>query len=366
MSNQPGGVQQVVAFGQEHLLPFGKAFADKFQEENVPVLSSSLAYFTVFSLFPLLLIIISITSALIGSPDAPLRQSLELVGAQQGIETDGEALDAESQITQFLSDNVSPQVASQITSALDNLYEARGEASLIGIVTLLFAASGVFASLDAAFQRIWDTKAYKEQHLDDQPGPVQAIINAVTRRVIAIGLVFFSAVVLLLSMVATIALGVLRTLVESGVEWLPPEVSALVTNDSLWWFLSQLVSFGLLLLIFLALFRLLPEIPLRWRDVLPGAAVSSLLFVLFLNLSSLLIGGGNYSSYGAVGTVMTLLLWVFFSSMALYAGVVFSAVYTRTYGSLRPAAESPTVEAEEETDRPSSVEPRGERESSSA
>lgn len=322
----------VVAFVTGHLMPFGQTFMKEFQEDNVPILSSSLAYFSLFSLFPLLLVIISVSSFFVGSPDSPLRASLRTVSGGELSEENAAQLDANQQIIDFLNNYISEDVASQIEGVLAGLYESRGQATLIGIVTLFFSASGVFASLDRSFQIIWD--------LDEQEKPQQGIantvLNLVLRRAIAFGLVLAAAALLLISMVAGIAINIVRSFIEQGVTWVPVEMDELPGGDMLWNGVYLGTTFLLLTLMFMLLFRFLPEVKIKWSDVLPGAVLTGVLFVLFLNLSSYLVGSNNFQAYGAVGSMMTVLLWIFFSSMALFAGVEFTQVYTMMYGSLRP------------------------------
>ncbi len=308
------------------VLPLIQNVVSEFQEDNVPVLSSSLAYFALFSIFPLLLVILSLVGIFLGSSDSVLMRSLDTVGAEGVLAEQTEQVAVEDQLFEFLRTSVSPEVAQQIEATLANLNKNGVGAGLIGFLVLLWSASNIFGQLDRAFQVIWD--------IEDQPksssGVVGSVLTVVKKRVFAFGLVIFSALVMLISMLSGVVLNVVRSLVENN---LIPDIPG---SDFVWQLAQFGISFGLLFIVVLMLFKYLPDARVTFGDVWIGALITSVLFTLLINLSSSFIGGGSFEAYGVVGSLMVMLLWIFLTSMLLFLGAEFTQVYATMYGSHRP------------------------------
>lgn len=306
------------------VLPFLQSLGRKWQSDNVAVLATSMAYYALFSLFPLLLIIFSIIGLLLGAEDSVVRQSLGMVGGEGVSEQLPQADQAQRQLLDLLRTSLSPTAAAQIESTLTQLNERGTGAGLIGFFTLLLTASGVFAALDGAFQVIWGTRGQQEPNT----GIVGTARKMVLKKLLAFALVLSCALLLLISMLSGVAIGVVQALV--------PEVPG---SALLWRGIQMAVSIGLLAGAFMLLFKYLPDVPVTWRDVWLGGVLTAILFTIFVNISSFYISRSNFEAYGAIGTVMALLVWIFLSCQVLFLGAEFTQVYATMFGSYREAGE---------------------------
>jgi membrane protein len=322
----PEPLNRIVAFFKDHVLPLGKETFSQFQEDNVMVLSSSIAYYALFSLFPLLLVILSLVGYLIGDEDSVARQALSTVAGEQAAEATAGEFDANEELFAFLEESLSPEVAAQIDETLRQLGESRAGAGIIGFLLLALTASRVFGELDKAFQIIWNLK---DQEKPDS-GIVGTIRTAALKKLLAFGLVLSCAVLLMIFLLAGVIIDLLRTFVPD-----------LPGSELLWQIIYIAISLGLLTLAFMLLFKFLPDTQIGWGDVWPGALLTSLLFILLLEFSSSYIGRGNYEAYGVVGSIMALLVWIFLSSTVLFLGAEFTQVYAHRYGSFRTPPQPP-------------------------
>lgn len=259
-------------------------------EHKAPRLAAALAYYMVFSLAPLLIIAIAIAGAIFGK-DA-----------------------ARGEIVTQISGFVGQDAASVIEKAISNASQPdlSNIASLISVAVLLFGASGVFAQLQDALNTIWGV----------QPRPGRVVRQFISKRILSfamvVGLGFFVILSLILS--ATIsALSQLELL--PGFPWL-------------WKFLSLAVSFGLVTLFFALVFKFLPDAKIAWSDVGMGAIMTSILFAIGRSLLGWYLGQTSFAStYGAAGSLIVLLAWVYYSAQILFLGAEFTEVYARKYGS---------------------------------
>lgn len=291
----------------------------QWQEDNAGMLAAAMAYYALFSLFPLLLIILSVVGFVLGSEDSPVRQSLRLVAGEQVSQQAGQ-VDANEQILRVLRESVSEQAAAQIEEILGRLNERRGQAGLIGFVTLLLAASGVFGALDNAFQIIWNTKDEKK----DAPasGIMGTARSFVLKKLLAFALVGGCALLLLVSLLSGVVITALSTY-----------TTALPGSGFFWQVVQFAVSLAILALVFMLLFKYLPDTPVAWRDVWLGAVLTAILFTILMQVSSRYIARTDYQAYGAVGGIMALLVWIFFSCQLLFLGGEFTQVYAAMFGS---------------------------------
>ncbi|MDJ0636934.1 MAG: YihY/virulence factor BrkB family protein [Xenococcaceae cyanobacterium MO_188.B29] len=279
--------------------PFFKLLKEAFrqwQADKASLLAAALAYYTVFSITPLLVIAIAIAGAVFGQENARgaiLEQINELVGNQgaQAIET-------------ALANANQPQLSSL--------------ASTISVVVLLIGASGVFAQLQEALNTVWNVKAK----------PNGGIWQLIRKRLLSFGMVLAIGFLLLVSLILSAIL--------SGIGNL--EINLLPGFDPLWHWLNVAISFGFITLLFALIYKYLPDVKIRWKDVWVGAIMTALLFTLGKSLIGLYLGRGSLgSAYGAAGSLIVFLAWVFYSAQILLFGAELTQVYARKYGrQIRP------------------------------
>lgn len=271
----------------------------EWSEDKASRLAAALSYYTVFSLPPLLLLAITIVGWFVGSRGE----------SEQEIQ---------QQISQLTS---SPAVSDAISQIVNNASQDQGGtliASIVSIVTLLLGASGVFIQLQDAMNTIWGV----------EPDPDQGIMGAVKKRVTGFSAVFAVGFLLLVGLFISTALSALGGIVTD-----------LLPGSEL---VAQIVNFIIQLLIiaglFALLFKYIPDVEIQWSDVLIGAFVTSLLFNLGrLGLSLYLSNNSTASAYGAAGSLILLLLWVYYSAQIFFLGAEFTQVYANRYGShIRP------------------------------
>jgi membrane protein len=272
-------------------------------------LGAALAYYAIFSLAPLLLIVIAVAGLVWG------RQAVQgqLVSQLQGLvgEQGGQAI-------QTMIANASKPGSGVI-------------ATIVGVVTILFGATGVFVQLQTSLDRIWDV----------QPKPGSGVWGFVRTRILSFGMVLGIGFLLLISMVVTTAV----TAISAWALGLMPGAKVLVEA------LTFVISFGLITLLFAMIFKVLPDVKIAWRDVWIGAAATALLFTLGKFLIGLYLAKSSVaSSYGAAGSLVIVLLWIYYSSQLLFLGAEFTQVYASHYGSnIRPSKHAvPVVQRKEE------------------
>jgi membrane protein len=242
-----------------------------FLDDDAMELAAGLAFYTALSLGPLVLIVIKIAGLLDpNAQDHVVEQITGLVGSQGG-----------------------EAVAAVIDSAERN--PTTGTlAAILGVATLAFSATGVFAQLQAALNRIWDVR----------PKPGGAIWAWLRKRVLSLGMVLSIAFLLVVSLV-----------ISAG-------ISAVFSQDTLLWnavnFVASLALFSFL---FALMFRYLPDARIAWHDVVFGAVVTALLFAVGKQAIGLYLGRSAVASaYGAAGSLVVLLLWVYYSGIVFFLG----------------------------------------------
>jgi membrane protein len=256
----------------------------EFYEDDALTLAAALAFYTALALAPLVLIVIKIAGLI--DPDAQSHIIDQIAGI-----TGSHAADAVEGVVE----------AAQRDQASGTL------AALFGLATLAFSATSVFAQLQASLNRIWDV----------QTRPGQTLTVALRKRLLSFGMVLTIAFLLLVSLVVSAAL------------------SALFTRDTLLWnMLNTVASFALFTALFAMMFRVLPDVEIQWRDAWRGAAVTSALFSVGKFGIGLYIGQSAVSStYGAAGSLVVLLLWVYYSGLVFFLGAEITEAYARAAGS---------------------------------
>jgi membrane protein len=269
---------------------FGTAHRARW-DDDAPRLGAALAYYTLFAIAPVLIIATGIA----------------------GMVFDTDAV--RGQIVNQLDRLVGPEGANAVQSLLDGASQQRtgSVATALGSVAFLVAATGAFLELQAALNTVWRVKA--------NPG---ANLKAfVVDRLRSFGLVVAIGFLLMVSLAVTAGLAVFST-------WLSRHASSL---PLLWSGVPALVSVVGTTSLFALLYRVLPDVHLQWRDVTTGAFVTAVLFTIGQQLIGLYLGqSGVTSSYGAAGSVMILLLWVYYSCQVLLLGAEFTRAYAEHRG----------------------------------
>lgn len=267
-----------------------KGTVSEFSEDNVLRLSAALAYYSIFSLGPLLVIMVGVAGLVLGESSV------------------------QSQVKEQLQSFLGPQSAGVVESMMQNQSKGGGLlTTIIGIVTLLLGASGVFGQLQDALNTIWEVKA--------KPGI--GIWGFLRHRFLSFGMILVIGFLLLISMViSTVMSGMMGKLGS----FLPmSDVVAHVVNFT--------VSFLVIALLFALMFKALPDVKIPWRDVWVGALFTAFLFTLGKFLLGLYLGrASTTSSYGAAGAVVLILLWVYYASIIIFLGAEFTQVYAKAKG----------------------------------
>jgi membrane protein len=293
-----------------------KLFSDAFTQwnEDKPFqLAAALSYYTLFSLAPLLVIAIAVAGLVFGQEAA----QHQIVGAIQGI--------------------VGRQSAEAIQEMIKNA-GARGSgitATLLGVGTLLIGAGGVVGQLQDSLNTIWGVA----------PKPGLGILGLLRARFFSLAMVLGLGFLLLVSLLVSAALTAALQFVGAGGE------------SVLWQGVEFVVSLGVITLLIALIYKVLPDVHMAWRDVLIGAAVTALLFTLGKFLIGLYLGSSaTESAYGAAGSLVVVLVWVYYSALIFFFGAEFTQVYANTYGAgvtpdehavavtdnVKPGTEAPT------------------------
>ncbi len=276
-----------------------KQTISEFGNDKAPRLGAALAYYTIFSLAPLLLIVIAISGLAFGH-DA-----------------------AQNKIFEQLKGALGPAAAASVQDMVRNAAKPRSGtvATIIGIVTLIFGASGVFGQLKDALNTIWDV----------EPKKSGGIMTLVKDRFLSFAMVLGVGFLLLVSLVIDTAITAIGTYAGSH----------LPGGEVLWHAAELAFSFCVITVLMAMIFRLLPDLKIEWRDVWLGAAITSLLFVLGkFALGIYFAKSAVGSSFGAAASLVIVLLWVYYSAQILLFGAEFTQVYARAHGSLKDAKQT--------------------------
>jgi membrane protein len=271
-----------------------KNTAREWMDDKCPQLGAALAYFTVFSLAPLVVVLLAVFGLIFGGSEH-----------------------AQEKITEQLQYFVDPSGIKVIRDIAANASEPKAGflATAIGVIVGVFGASGVFGQLQDALNTIWGVK----------PRPGSGLSGFVRARFLSFAMVGGVCFLLLVSLtVETLlrALNVhLKAMMPGG------DVVAIV--------LFLLFDLLVIILLFALIFRYLPDAKIAWRDVWVGATLTAILFVFGKFILALYLGSGAAgSAYGAASSLITLLLWIYYSAQILLFGAEFTQVYANTYGSV--------------------------------
>lgn len=254
--------------------------------------SSSIAYYSVFSL-PGLLIIVVTAATLIWSPQYVEQVITDQIGSAMG----GDA-------------------AQQVQTMLENSRQESNStmALIVGFATLVFGATGVFSQLQKSLNDAWEVE------IDPDAGIKQTVISRVT----ALGIILALAFLLIVSLLLSSALSAINSWLEQQLPAIPPFVFFIVNN---------LVSIGVLTALFALMFKVLPDAEVEWRSVGWGALMTAVLFTIGKFLLGFYFGQSDPgATFGAAGSIILIMLWVYYSSLILLFGAEFTQVYARHHG----------------------------------
>lgn len=262
--------------------------------DEASLLAAALSYYTAVSIAPLLVLVVMIAGFFLGQETA---QSQLVTQLRAGMGPEG---------SQFLETVLESADQPTLASA----------AGIISFLTLLWGSTNVFAQLHNSLNKIWNVERASGA----------SVWTTLRSRLLSFTMVLGVAFMLLVSLVLSTLLAVF---LETGRDLLPGA-------DWIWQIVNSLVSFGVITFLFAAMFKVLPDAKIAWRDVWLGAAVTTLLFTVGKYLLGLYLANAG-SAYGAVGSVVVFLLWVFYSAQILFMGAEFTQVYARRFGAgIRP------------------------------
>ncbi|MFP4356085.1 MAG: YihY/virulence factor BrkB family protein [Phycisphaerae bacterium] len=267
---------------------FLKDVLQHFMEDEATTRAGSVAYYAALSLAPMVLLFIAITG---------------FIGAR-----------TQENMIQSVERTVGSQIAAVVRRVSAKGGEQTEEATLslvVSIVLILFSASGVVAALQRGLNRIWNIK----------PAPGQGLKGWMRKRLISMAMVLAFALLLLFSLVLNSVIG----MVLPSAGWL-------------WGLADMAASFLLFILLFASIFKVLPDAQIAWKDVWLGAAVTAALFAVGEYFIGMYIARADYSrSYGTAGSIIALLVWVYFGSLMVFLGAeVTQVVASRRGRSIRP------------------------------
>ncbi len=277
---------------------FRRTFSE-FLEDECMSMGAALAFYAMFSIPPILIILITVVGLFIGSGQAK------------------EELIARAQV------EMGPQIAQQLEKIHMQQREGTGRvATILGAIALVFGATGVMAQLQTALDRAWDVAP------DPRRG---SILNTIVKRSLSFAMILIVAILLLASVVLSTLLAAFGDVVTNAIGH---GAQALI-----WQWLNSLISWLIIAVLFAALFKVLPDAKVAWRDVWVGALVTAVLFVIGKYFLALYLGRASVGSpYGAAGSLALLLVWIYYTSLIFLFGAEFTQVWAQRDGGQIPAA----------------------------
>jgi membrane protein len=276
---------------KEQLQLFREAWSE-FTRDKAQRLAAALAYYTIFSIAPLLVISVAVAGLIFGKSQA------------------------QAQIITELRSLFGPAGGKAIQEMLEAAAKPKESkvAIVLGFATLFFGAAGVFGQLKDAMNTIWNVK----------PKEGGGIAKMIKDRFLSFAMVLGVLFLLLVSLV-----------IDAGVAAMGKFASSHIAGgEALWQIVQLAVSFCVITVLFAMIFRFLPDVRIEWHDVWYGAAFTSLLFVMGKLLLGIWLGKGTVgSAYGAAGSLVVLIVWIYWSANILFFGAEFTEVFARRHGS---------------------------------
>lgn len=270
-----------------------KSAALDWEEDNASRLAAALAYYTLLSMAPLLVLAV-FTVGLFFGEDA-----------------------AKGQLAAQLSSSIGETAAQALQDVLANAQapDAGFVSGVIGFVTLFFGASGVFGELQSALNQIWEVA----------PKPNRGIRGIVRDRFFSFAMVLGVGFLLLLTMLLTAALSAVGHFLETS----------LPGGEELWQAVNFVFSLAIVAALFALIFKVIPDAKVRWRDVWFGATATAFLFALGKLALGLYLGGAAVvSAYGAAGSLVALVVWTYYSTQILFFGAELTQAHARMSGAI--------------------------------
>lgn len=266
-----------------------------FMDDDSPRQAAALSYYTVFSLPPLLILLLTILGAVL-NPE----QVQQLIQSQAGAA-------------------IGPDAAAEIQAIIENANRPGSGgllSTILGIAALIFGATGAFAALQAALNKAWEV----------EPDPDQGgLKNFILKRVFSFGMILGVAFLLLVSLVLSAMLTAFGHVLGA---MLPDGLSQVFLH-----LLNLAISLLVISILFAAMFKVLPDAVISWKDVWVGAIFTALLFVIGKFLLGFYLGRSNPGeAFGAAGSLALLLLWIYYSSMILLLGAEFTQAWAQERG----------------------------------
>ncbi|WP_119079836.1 YihY/virulence factor BrkB family protein [Chitinophaga alhagiae] len=271
-----------------------KCAASDFMDDKVLKLSASLAYSTVFSIAPMLIIVLFFSDIFLG------REALEgdLYGQLRGL--------------------MGPAAAQQVQEIVKNSTLSRdfGWSTLIGFATLIIGATGVFTEIQDSINLIWRLKT--------KPKKGKGILKIVLTRLLSFSMVISLGFVMVVSLVVH---GIIEVLISRLMAYFPDMAVVAV------YIINLLITFAAITALFAVVFKVLPDARVKWRHVWVGSLTTAVLFMIGKAAIGFYLGNSNISStYGAAGSIVILLVWVYYSAAILYFGAEFTRQYVQHKG----------------------------------
>lgn len=254
--------------------------------------STVISYYTIFSLPGLGVIIINLAGYFFGE----------------------EAMT--NQVSEQISSIVGKEAAQSVQGIIKNAYTSEGFtlSSIISIATLLFGATGVFYQVQQTLNIMWDV----------EPKPKQKVLKLLKDRLFSFGMILTIGFLLVVSLIAS-------SMITALSNWLAGSFFGVF--ETLLKVIDLVLSLGFITVLFAAMYKILPDVEIRWKDVWIGALVTSLLFTIAKFGLGIYFGMSNPGSvYGAAGSIILIMLWTTYSGMILLFGAEFTQVYARRYG----------------------------------
>lgn len=271
---------------------FNKQVITEFIGDNVLKYSASLAYYTILSLAPLLVIVLFLAGSLFG------REAIS------------------GQLYSEINDMVGSAAALEIQSAIAKIHLSSDNvfATTIGVIILLIGATGIFGEMQDSLNKIWGLRTKTRK----------VWWKLLVDRLISFSLILSLGFVLIVSLALNAVVAALSARIGNIFAGMGETVLIVIDN---------LLSLFVTTILFGTIFKVLPDAKIKWKDVMIGAFITSLLFMLGKYGIGLYLGKSKLSSiYGAAGSVMIIMIWVYYSSAILYLGAVFTKVYATNFG----------------------------------
>ena len=269
----------------------------EWSEDKATRLAAALAYYTAFSIAPLLLIAISVAGLVFGREAAEGQVYAQLQG--------------------LLGEGAAGTIQESVANSQDT--GASTISAIIGLAMLVWSASGLFSQLQDALNTIWEVA----------PDPNAGWLATIKRRFMSMTMVLGIGFMLLVSLLLSAGISAIGNLLNG----------LLPGGEILWQGVNFVLGFAVVALLFAAIYKVLPDAEVEWSDVWVGAVVTSFLFTVGRILIGIYLGRASVgSTFGAAGSLLVFLVWVYYSAQILFFGAEFTQVYARKFGSrIRPS-----------------------------